>query len=316
MSTKGPKAEILAAEARARAAELREQGLPKILVDSQMAIAESIDANARAFEPAELRLLFTGQPVAGDEGVSAGFLGEMLQNLSKAIKVQFDIQGDHADFVVAGTATGSFGVVLRDLPAQQALLDDGDSRLLRSARTVARSLGVIASGDEQEIDEQLGSSSSLRGALKNLLAVAAQNDAGIKLEGTVLPLGSWIIMDAVDVRRAARLLDTIVESEATEELDGIPEGFLPNARLVEIRRTRKARNPMTTDVDPDVDGDALHEARNLWCRLTFRKRIIEYPSGYTRTKRTLVGFRILPLQVQTDLDIKSDAEEDPDSADG
>lgn len=311
-SAKHPKSHALAREARERAEDYRRRGLPSHFIKSQESIARNLERTARAFEPPEVRFLFTGEPVIGQEGIAASFLGEMLQHLSKAVKIDMAshnaMPNEGDDFFVAGIATGSFGVTLRDLSPQQTLLEE-DSRLSRSGRTLAESIATIATGDDEAIDARLGESSSLRGAIKKLLSAASERGAGIKLEGTALPETSWVRMEPEDVAAAAFLLERIQEREELEQFRGMVLGFLPNARQAEIKLRRAPKGPAIYDVDEHVNAPRLQKAMNRWSALTFRKRVIEYPTGYTRTKRTLTSFKVLPEAVQLELDRRADDED-------
>ncbi|MEQ9078164.1 MAG: hypothetical protein RLP09_30135 [Sandaracinaceae bacterium] len=291
----------MAQEARRLAEEYREQGLPAAFIESQEMLAESLDATAHEYEPDEVLFAFTGDPVKGHEGVSAGFLGEMLQSITKAVRktmATVPSSNENDEFFVTGTSAGSFGIVLKDLSSQQSLVD---SPIVESARLVARSIGAVAQENDQLFDELFDQHTSLKGVLTELLVRASNWGAGVKIRGAAIPEEESVSLDTKQVSRAAERLNEIGESEEEEIVYGLLMGMLPVGRVAEIQTGRS--RVFRVEISEDIDTDDLQAAVGKKCRLLFRKTVWEYPSGYTRTTRVLLD--ATPVGDATEFDFES-----------
>jgi hypothetical protein len=223
-----------AAQLTRRSAEARLQQISELL------------ARLPATAPrATVKLTFRGQPVLGSEGILADFgmkavgaftdaVAAVAASLSAPLAAMGPIPNRDANqLLITGTAVGSFGFELQDLPALQAELTEPSTVGRALAHTQDLLLGTTAADDELLADTAAELDQRAIDKVRSFVAVLRDHGATCALE-----FGSRTFRFA-ELAEVQTSLDRLSHDNLHEELivvDGQFEGVLPRRRSFEFRR--------------------------------------------------------------------------------
>ena len=191
------------------------------------------------------KLTFRGVPVVESKGIFASFAGKASHAFSEAVAAAIEglagrlgaagpiAGGDRSRLLIVGTATGSFGFEF-EVPAEEQLPECESGESTEMAITKIQELFEEASHGEGEKLADLVAEIHPRAVQKarEFLAILRDNSALCALE---YQERSFRFGSSRDVLRSIEQLaeDNIKEDE--QELTGVLQGILPDARQIELR---------------------------------------------------------------------------------
>lgn len=230
-------------------------------------------------EPARARLTFRGRPVVGQHGIFADFGAKATSAFAEAVaKVAAGLSGrganssanrDESRLLITGTAVGSFGFELEEMPVA-GTLDFGEDTVAGQSLELTQNILRGTLGDDDELADSVASAGS-RGvkAVRDFLELLASNEA---VCGLGVSDKMFQFKDVGEVRRGLERLskDNLREEETT--LTGEFQGVLPKARTFEFKladSTEVIRGKVGEDIaSPDEINSHLHAAITIDVRAT------------------------------------------------
>jgi hypothetical protein len=212
---------------------------------------ELIDAQLKQLsppgpEPARVRLTFNGRPVVGCHGILAEFGVKAVQAFTDAVAaVAASLTAPLAamgripnreahQMLITGTAVGSFGFELEELPSAQVdwIETSAVSRALNHAQELLR--GTTAPDDDLLADTAAELDQRAIDKVRHFVSVLRDHDATCALE-----LGNSVFRfrDSAEVQSSLDRLSRENLQEEVVEIHGRFEGLLPRRRTFEFRRT-------------------------------------------------------------------------------
>jgi hypothetical protein len=205
--------------------EARKEEVNKELAEASTAIQH---------EPARVRLIFNGSPVAGQRGIDAMFATKAVDAYQELVWKTAAIRGakkkSEKRLSITGVVRGSFGLVLEEL-IEGFDQDEEDRELLRDAVEEANRL-VVAAGqsDDAFVDATEELDERTLGALKKFVQVLHESRAtiGIQSAETDSKLGLEELHGALQRSLAPP------PTESTENVEGTFLGVLAGSRTFEF----------------------------------------------------------------------------------
>ncbi|RON20924.1 hypothetical protein BK660_17965 [Pseudomonas brassicacearum] len=229
--------------------QLAKPGLSKL---SAMSIRSRIEQAKSALEensqntyqPANVVITYRGAPVLGTQGVLAEFGTAATQAFSEAIAtIAASISGTLADkgpipnrsnnqLLITGTALGSFGFELEEVPSTAQVGMEGTSSVSQAIDLMTELLEASTKSDEELSEPVSRLADRALSSVADFLGKLSSYDASCSL---TTRNGQFQFTDSEQVRRSkARLsLDNI--QETTETFTGEFIGALPDKRAFEFR---------------------------------------------------------------------------------
>jgi hypothetical protein len=219
-------------------------------LSAQARLAAVTDELARLPEEAQTRakvlLTFRGKPVFGSQGIFSDFGMKAVNSFSDAVaavaaslNAPLAAMGpipnrDSNQLLITGTAIGSFGFELQELPPVQPDLNEPTAVRLALEQTQNLLQGSIATDDEllantaSELDQR--AIDKVRAFVVTLL----ESDAICTLQNGTQ---TFSFTDLGQVRSSIERLSTENLQERTVALQGVFEGMLPKSRTFEFKRS-------------------------------------------------------------------------------
>jgi hypothetical protein len=194
--------------------------------------------------PAELEVLFDGEPVEGVSGIKADFVPQALDSfielvsarlfeskrkLSKQLQIGFQFR----PLMLTGVARGSFGFSF-----QEAGSENPDNKLIGSSYTedaVKDAVDLIQSFNEMNDDdfEQRVRTVDRRSikSISELFDHIAENNAILKLKAD----SKYLIISKIEVKKIADRAKRIIKENDTVDLHGMLLGIMPLSRRYEFQ---------------------------------------------------------------------------------
>lgn len=194
---------------------------------------------------ASVRLTFRGQPVLGSEGILADFgmkavnaFSEAVAAVAASLSAPLAAMGpipnrDANQLLITGTAVGSFGFELQELPINQADLLEPSAVGRALAHTQNLLLGTTAPDDELLADTAAELDQRAIDKVRTFVAVLRDHDATCALQ-----FGSTTFRFN-ELAQVQTSLDRLSHDNLQEEqvvLSGQFEGVLPRRKSFEFRR--------------------------------------------------------------------------------
>ena len=225
-------------------------------------------------EPARARLTFRGKPVVGQHGIFADFGTKATSAFAEAVaKVAAGLSGraaqsnanrEEARLLITGTAVGSFGFELEEVPIA-GTLDFGEGSVAGQSLELTQNILRGTLGTDDELADSVATAGT-RGvkAVREFLELLATNEA-------VCGLGvndkSFQFRDVGEVRRSVDRLSHDNLHEEETQLVGEFQGFLPKARQFEFKIASSAeviRGKVGEDIaSPDEINTHLNKATTI-----------------------------------------------------
>lgn len=222
-------------------------------------------------EPARARLTFRGRPVVGQHGVFADFGAKATSAFAEAVAkvavglsgraVQTNTSREEARLLITGTAVGSFGFELEEIPIA-GTLDFGDGTIAGQSLELTQNILRNTVGSDDDLADSVAAA-GIRGvkAVREFLELLATNEA-------VCGLGvndkSFQFKDVGEIRRSVQRLSMDNLHEEETQLTGEFQGVLPKARTFEFKiadTVEVIRGKVGEDiVSPDDINSHLHQA--------------------------------------------------------
>jgi hypothetical protein len=194
---------------------------------------------------ASVRLTFRGQPVLGSEGILADFgmkavsaFSEAVAAVAASLSAPLAAMGpipnrDANQLLITGTAVGSFGFELQELPLNQADLVEPSAVGRALAHTQNLLLGTTASDDELLADTAAELDQRAIDKVRSFVAVLRDNDATCALQ---YGEHTFRFNELSEVQASFDRLGRDNLQEESIVLTGQFEGLLPRRRSFEFRR--------------------------------------------------------------------------------
>ncbi|NWA24205.1 hypothetical protein HX870_03415 [Pseudomonas gingeri] len=229
--------------------QLSKTGLSKLSAMSIRSRIEETQAyleehGENAYQPAKVTLTYRGAPVWGTHGVLAEFGTAATQAFSEAIAtIAASLSGALADkgpipnrsnnqLLITGTALGSFGFELEEVPAQKQLEIEGTTSVSQAIDLMTELLEATTKSDEELsepvsrlADRAIASVSDFLGKLSSFEASCSVTTRTRKFQ----------FVDTEQVRRSKDRLSVDNIKETVETFDGEFIGALPDKRAFEFR---------------------------------------------------------------------------------
>lgn len=223
-------------------ARLTRQSTESRLQAVSQALARIPDAGAAR---ATVRLTFRGRPVLGSQGIFADFgmkavssFAEAVAAVAASLSAPLAAMGpipnrDANQLLITGTAVGSFGFELQELPQQQPDWTERTavSRALEQTQNLL--LGTTARDDELLADTAAELDQRAIDKVRSFIAVLLDNEATCTLQNGD-QVFSFTELGQVQASLARLGSDNLQESVII--LNGVFEGLLPRRRTFEFRR--------------------------------------------------------------------------------
>ena len=227
-------------------------------------------------EPARARLTFRGRPVIGQHGIFAEFGAKATSAFADAVaKVAAGLSGqlasmgpvpsrDESRLLITGTALGSFGFELEEMPVGDRL-DFGEDTVAGKALELTQNIlkGTIGSDDELA-DSAVATDQRAVNAVRSFLELLATNEAvcALQVDNKVFQF-----KDVGEVRRGVERLSHDNLHEEETQLSGEFQGVLPKARSFEFKLAATQeiiRGKVSTAISsPDDINSHLHQATTI-----------------------------------------------------
>lgn len=229
--------------------QLEKPGLSKL---SAMSIRSRIDeaksylkTNSQdTYQPAKVILTYRGAPVWGTHGVLAEFGAAATQAFSEAIAtIAASISGTLADkgpipnrssnqLLITGTALGSFGFELEEVPAQAQLEIEGTTSLSLAIDLMAELLEATTKSDEELSEPVSRLADRAISSVSDFLGKLSSYDASCSLTTRTK---QFQFTDSEQVRRSKARLNLDNIQETVETFTGEFIGALPDKRSFEFK---------------------------------------------------------------------------------
>ncbi len=231
--------------------QLTKPGISKL---SAMSIRSRIDeaksfleANSQdTYQPAKVILTYRGTPVSGTHGVLAEFGAAATQAFSEAIAtIAASISGSLADkgpipnrssnqLLITGTALGSFGFELEEVPAQTQLEIEGTTSVSLAIDLMAELLEATTKSDEELSEPVSRLADRAISSVSDFLGKLSSYDASCSL---TTRYKQFQFTDSEQVRRSKARLNLDNIQETMETFTGEFVGVLPDKRSFEFKTT-------------------------------------------------------------------------------
>lgn len=231
--------------------QLTKPGISKL---SAMSIRSRIDeaksfleANSQdTYQPAKVILTYRGTPVSGTHGVLAEFGAAATQAFSEAIAtIAASISGSLADkgpipnrssnqLLITGTALGSFGFELEEVPAQTQLEIEGTTSVSLAIDLMAELLEATTKSDEELSEPVSRLADRAISSVSDFLGKLSNYDASCSL---TTRYKQFQFTDSEQVRRSKARLNLDNIQETMETFTGEFVGVLPDKRSFEFKTT-------------------------------------------------------------------------------
>ena len=255
-----------------------EDVLDRSSLQSRLEVVEgelgSVTAPTR--EPARARLTFRGRPVVGQHGIFADFgakatsaFAEVVAKVAAGLSGRGITTGPHSNreqsrLLITGTALGSFGFELEEIPASGTLDFGGESVAGQSLELTQNILRGTQGSDDDLADSVAAAGPRAVAAVRTFLDLLAINEA-------VCGLGvndkSFQFKDVGEVRRGVERLSKDNLHEEETQHTGEFQGVLPKARSFEFKladRVEVIRGKVGEDIaSPDEINEHLHQATTI-----------------------------------------------------
>lgn len=201
---------------------------------------------ANPYQPARATLTFRGAPVWRTHGVLAEFGAAATQAFSEAIAtIAASLSGVLADkgpipnrssnqLLITGTALGSFGFELEEVPAEHQLEIEGTTSVSQAIDVMADLLEATTKTDEELSEPVSRLADRAITSVSDFLAKLSAHDASCSLSTRSK---SFQFVDVDQVKRSKDRLSLDNITETIEILKGEFIGALPDKRAFEFRTT-------------------------------------------------------------------------------
>lgn len=221
---------------------------------------------------ASVRLTFRGQPVLGSEGILADFgmkavnaFSEAVAAVAASLSAPLAAMGpipnrDANQLLITGTAVGSFGFELQELPVNQADLVEPSAVGRALAHTQNLLLGTTASDDELLADTAAELDQRAIDKVRSFVAVLRDNDATCALQ---FGERTFRFNELAQVQASFDRLSRDNLQEESIVVSGQFEGILPRRRSFEFRRSDSGEvltGKLAAGIQrPDIVNEHLYE---------------------------------------------------------
>jgi hypothetical protein len=221
---------------------------------------------------ASARLTFRGQPVLGSEGILADFgmkavsafseaVAAVAASLSAPLAAMGPIPNREANqLLITGTAVGSFGFELQELPFNQTGLVEPSAVGRALAHTQNLLLGTTAADDELLADTAAELDQRAIDKVRTFVAVLRDNEATCALQ---FGERTFRFNELAQVQASFDRLSRDNLQEVSVVMEGQFEGLLPRRRSFEFRRADSgevlAGKLAAGILRPEVINDHLYE---------------------------------------------------------
>ena len=259
---------------------------------------------------ARIELTFRGAPVHLTQGVEASFAANALEKYDKAIALaaasmsQKVKQGgripgrDSNKLFVTDRALGSFGFVLEEIPADEALNEaqpelgfENKSLIYKAVEQTEAVLRACNGTDEELVDAASQVDRRTIVAIRDFLEAIRAGDACFNMRCDDQVTG---FQDVASVAAAEERLDEKNISEAIVEVDGFLAGYLPGKRCFEIQPL-EGGDLIYGKLDPELTDEKIKELNQLLSKqvhyqfLTTRVGRVRFATRYRLVNWTLLG---------------------------
>lgn len=203
-----------------------------------------LPANEQTTAP--VRLTFKGKPVMGSQGIFADFATKAVHAFSEAVaavaaslSAPLAAKGpipnrDNLQLLITGTAVGSFGFELQEVPATQLVLDDQTTLTQALEQTWNLLQGATDADDELLADTAAGLDQRAIDKVRGFISTLLDYEALCTFQH-----GEHVFRfnDLGEVRTSLERLGSENLQETEQVYEGVFEGVLPKRRTFELRQT-------------------------------------------------------------------------------
>lgn len=227
-------------------------------------------------EPARARLTFRGRPVIGQHGIFADFgakatsaFADIVAKVAAGLSGQVALMGplsnrEESRLLITGTALGSFGFELEEVPVANSL-NFGEGTVAGDSLELTQAILRSTLGSDDDLADSVAAVGPRAAtAVRSFLDLLAANEA-------VCALGvndkAFQFKDVGEVRRGVERLSTDNLHEEEKTLSGEFQGVLPKARTFEFKiggSDEVIRGKVGSDIAiPDEINGHLHKPTTI-----------------------------------------------------